>query len=808
MGNTAAKNGDRESSERALEEMSLTEREAITNLSEREAAAAWYRKGVAVTDVYDIIEVLGHGHMGEVFTARRKIAGHHNEHTRHNTAEDSPEIMTTIEGTHSRNKSSSSVGTDVSPGSSSSSSSNPKKNHRKSLSSMAHKAKKVVVKKSSSLGGDISSKLGGEISSKFNSKVDEDADSDLKPFIAADDNAPVVLHEPPKSPVRPVKSALKNTRHYSQDSSGAISALTTTTQSNSERMSTSSEATSIPSDYSSVPTVKSTETIESENKSVHFQRTFAVKTIMTSRINSAQVRELVNEIMIMRKLDHPYVLKLYEVYHVKRKLWLVTELCTGGDLSARKLNEHDAKNVIEQILRALVYLHRMSVVHRDIKLENVLYENNSKGATVRLIDFGLSKMFDRAGKATDYTRTPYTMSPETAKLYLASKDGEDSDEEITDKTDVWAVGIITFVMLSGEFPFIRTTADLKDDILMKKLTQADLHFGCTWKGRGITMEAREFIKGCLKGNPSERWTAKQALEFVQKTWGPTTDKIFEEWERQMALRRKPEYVPSPPDVDDDDDDDDIPSHTEWMDPENDLDIVPSVEECNRRAKKIVNHVAKVVRVKKAEIPEEEMDNVEINVDDVERYTQFGLLKKTILITMANTMDRSDVGKLRKIFIDADTENTGTITLQELISSIRKVSPDIDEGRAKVVFSGIDRDKSGHIHYAEFLAALAESHGLITLDRLSEAFDRIDTDGKGFITHDDLKTILGKDYDKDTVDRMIEEGDFKKNNKIDYDELLQLMFSDPAKGAQLAGSIPAVVKAPNQKMLSNLSSDEE
>ena len=101
---------------------------------------------------------------------------------------------------------------------------------------------------------------------------------------------------------------------------------------------------------------------------------------------------------------------------------------------------------------------------------------------------------------------------------------------------------------------------------------------------------------------------------------------------------------------------------------------------------------------------------------------------------------------------------------------------------------MDRDRSGHIHYAEFLAALAESHGLVTLERLGEAFDRLDTDGKGFITSEDLKSIFGKDYDKDTVDKMIEEGDFKKNNKIDYEELLQLMFSDPAEGDALAGSI--------------------
>lgn len=167
-------------------------------------------------------------------------------------------------------------------------------------------------------------------------------------------------------------------------------------------------------------------------------------------------------------------MKLYEVYHVKRKLWLVTELCSGGDLSARKLNEQDAKNVIEQILRALVYLHRMGIVHRDIKLENVLYENSAKGATVRLIDFGLSRTYDRAALATDYTRTPYTMSPETASSFSSSKDGRVGGEDITDKTDVWALGVVTFIVLSGEFPFIKTSADLKDKNLIDKLKRVSV----------------------------------------------------------------------------------------------------------------------------------------------------------------------------------------------------------------------------------------------------------------------------------------------------------------------------------------------
>jgi len=221
---------------------------------------------------------------------------------------------------------------------------------------------------------------------------------------------------------------------------------------------------------------------------------------------------------------------------------------------------------------------------------------------------------------------------------------------------------------------------------------------------------------------------------------------------------------------------------------------PPTYDTHARAKYIKTHVQKVVRKKKAQGPIMVNESVHINIDEVERYTQFGFMKKTILITMANTMDRGDVVKLRELFLKSDTKDTGTITLEELIQTFRKVSPDIDEKRAVELFAGMDRDKSGHIHYAEFLAALAESHGLVTLDRLNEAFDRIDTDGKGYITHEDLKTILGKDYDKETVDKMIEEGDFKKNNKIDYEELLQLMFSDPVKGDDLAGSISPCASA--------------
>lgn len=74
-----------------------------------------------------------------------------------------------------------------------------------------------------------------------------------------------------------------------------------------------------------------------------------------------------------------------------------------------------------------------------------------------------------------------------------------------------------------------------------------------------------------------------------------------------------------------------------------------------------------------------------------------------------------------------------------------------------------------------------------MDRLTEVFDRIDTEGKGYITHEDLKSMLGSGYDKETVDKMIKEADANNNGRIDYDELMQLMFSDPVQGAKIASS---------------------
>eukprot|EP00574_Skeletonema_japonicum_P014307 CAMPEP_0201734008 /NCGR_PEP_ID=MMETSP0593-20130828/33053_1 /ASSEMBLY_ACC=CAM_ASM_000672 /TAXON_ID=267983 /ORGANISM="Skeletonema japonicum, Strain CCMP2506" /LENGTH=744 /DNA_ID=CAMNT_0048227269 /DNA_START=156 /DNA_END=2390 /DNA_ORIENTATION=+ len=712
-------------------------------LSERESAATWYRYGVPVTDVYDVVEVLGQGHMGEVFTVRRKTSGHHSDQTREKVKENDIKKIINEE--------------------------NNKKEKKGRISTPSKKGIKAAAYK-------MKKKIGGK-----HEQFSEENDSNLTQFIQ-DNITPRTIHEPTKE-ATPAKGIIRNSFSSPAKSPGGFTPPSPGLDDSTGQYVRSYSAGS----YERRPTSAGLAT----KKAVHFQRKFAVKTILTSRIQKDQMNELVNEITIMRKLDHPFVLKLYEVYHVKRKLWLVTELLTGGDLASRKHSEYATKNVIEQVLRALVYLHRMGVVHRDIKLENILYENHSKNATVRLIDFGLSRTFDRTTVMGDYARTPYTLTPEAATT---------GHRYATDKSDVWAVGVIAFIMLSGEFPFVKTHSDLKNDSLMERLKQGRFNFGITWKGRGITYQAKQFVTGCLQKDPSKRWTAKEALANLQENWAPVVDKIWDDWQAEVKKKIKPEFVRSEDmddliDESDIDDDSSLSSNmsgTSLLDEDDDSDPPPPLVDKETRAKYIKQHVQKTVMLKNAEGPiDTDDEDVKWKLEEVKRYANFGIMKKTILITMAHTLDRSDVGKLREIFLEADTNGSGTITLKELIDAFRKTSPEVDEKQVETLFEGIDRDRSGHIHYAEFLAALAESHGLVTMDRLTEVFDRIDTEGKGYITHEDLKTILGSDYDKATVDKMIKEADVKNNDRIDYDELLQLMFSDPVQGDELAASFDAL-----------------
>ena len=141
------------------------------------------------------------------------------------------------------------------------------------------------------------------------------------------------------------------------------------------------------------------------------------------------------------------------------------ELCTGGDLNARKnLGESAVCSIMDQLMHALAYMHKRNFCHRDLKLENVMYESPDPASlSIKLIDFGLSDTYTKGQKMARACGTIYTAAPE---VLLGST--------YTTQTDVWSAGVVAFVLLCEECPFMRNLEDMRDPEMVQKLREAKL----------------------------------------------------------------------------------------------------------------------------------------------------------------------------------------------------------------------------------------------------------------------------------------------------------------------------------------------
>lgn len=126
---------------------------------------------------------------------------------------------------------------------------------------------------------------------------------------------------------------------------------------------------------------------------------------------------IVNEISIIKELDHPNILKVFEAYESAESLYIVTEIITGGELfdeisKRQNFTEADAAIIIRQILEAVAYCHGNNIVHKDLKPENVMLQGKQNVEYVKVIDFGTAQKFDSNKKMNKVIGTPYYVAPE------------------------------------------------------------------------------------------------------------------------------------------------------------------------------------------------------------------------------------------------------------------------------------------------------------------------------------------------------------------------------------------------------------
>ena len=172
----------------------------------------------------------------------------------------------------------------------------------------------------------------------------------------------------------------------------------------------------------------------------------AVKVLRKSNMDEDEKKMLFNEIHILKNLDHPNIVKMYESFEDEKRYYIVTEICKGGELfdeiiARGKFTEKDAAVLMKQVLSCVNYCHKNNIVHRDLKPENVLLEANKDFDQIKIIDFGTSLQFDPSKFLDEKLGTPYYIAPEVL------------NKKYNEKCDIWSCGVILYIILSGVPPF-------------------------------------------------------------------------------------------------------------------------------------------------------------------------------------------------------------------------------------------------------------------------------------------------------------------------------------------------------------------
>jgi serine/threonine protein kinase len=230
---------------------------------------------------------------------------------------------------------------------------------------------------------------------------------------------------------------------------------------------------------------------------------FALKEIDLTMVAEDKLDQLKNEVEILKTLDHMNIIKAYETFQAPsaKRLMIVMELCTGGDLHARfPYTEDEAAHITQQILSAVSYMHAQNIIHRDLKLENIMFEDTHPDAAIKVIDFGLSKEYSQETHIlSERVGTLYSMSPETML------------GDYTSQADLWSIGVITYMLLAqGQKPFEgKTPKQMVAKVLLGKYSFED---DALWES--ISDQAKQFIGALLVVKPEERLTATQAMQHA------------------------------------------------------------------------------------------------------------------------------------------------------------------------------------------------------------------------------------------------------------------------------------------------------
>ena len=466
--------------------------------------------------------------------------------------------------------------------------------------------------------------------------------------------------------------------------------------------------------------------------------------------------EIETEITILKNLDHPKIIKIYEFYNDNDNYYLINEYCSEGDL-AEKLHlmkffpECIVKVLMFQIFSAVAYLHSRRIFHGDLKLENIMIDSSlpSSGQKKERKNSFISSIKEDAQSINENFMRSHTVSfdqregieinpnqniliksPEKKKLKYSKMKNFDlklidfgcskiftkykSDFEdvigtllycspevlknnYNEKCDIWSCGVIMYALLSGDFPFIgKNEKEVIQKILNGKLEFTSPQFF------SVSDQAKDLIEKCLEYNKNKRISITDALKH--------------------------------------------PFFTEDLDPLN--------------------------------IFQENIDNKEV-LYQLKSFSKQSKFYQAVLAFLSHNFAGKDyLDRLKKIFFSIDLNLDGKISRDELLYAYRSSGIDIEENQIQEIMESIDFDNNGFIEYEEFIRVTLPKKHLFKEENLKTAFDLFDLDKNGRISLNELKEVLslGGNVEESVIRELMKEIQQSDKEDITFKKFKKIMMS--------------------------------
>ena len=475
----------------------------------------------------------------------------------------------------------------------------------------------------------------------------------------------------------------------------------------------------------------------------------ALKEISKKSMNVSEEskEEIKNEIEVLKNIDHPNIMKIFEFFEDENNIYLVNEFCGGGDVAGMNdkyglFPEFFLKYVMFQVFLAISFLHSNKVVHGDIKRENIAFvyqgkkkeknefeeffqtlfkdkdlqeelnespgiENLSENAQklieeicnyeMKILDFGSAKMKKNGKlkeKLSGVTGTVYYCSPEVVK------------DKYDFECDEWSCGVMMYILLTGYPPFVGES----EDEIFENILKQDLNLNVP-QLKNISESCKDLINQLLEKDANKRINAEDALKHDFFTSGINVGNLL-----KGKFKENSDYL-----------------------------------------KKMFNKKGTQLRGKK-------------------KSSKF---RDVVIAYIALNFSEQDVEKKAKqIFMEMSGGNKHyLITKDTFVPKMEKIFKGLTKNEIEELFDSIDENETGNIEYEELIRALTDKEKLLSDKNLKEAFNFFDKDSSGSITWNEIAEIVypeGK-IPKNTIKEFLNEiGEQDENMKIDYFEFKKIL----------------------------------